>query len=402
MTRVTQPGDAEPIRLIETKAGHRYRVVLDTSPAGVPRRQITRTFNTIREARKFVNDTRADLVAGSFTPPSTETLAQLCERWLESRRDVRPVTLEGYRHWLAPALRHLGSQKVQALTVTDVERLTAWLSSSGGRRGQGLGATSVRSTLVALGQALDLAAREGTVNRNVARLVRRPRTRTRSGTDLLHWQPEQLLRFREHADTHALAGAWRLTLAGMTRADVLGLRWSDIDLETGIVLISQGRVALSRSDHVDDPKSRARRRAVPVEQMHPGTVGALRELWAQQARDQAVAGSAYVGSGMLVVDSIGRPVRPEWYSDEFRRVSAAAGVPSITLHSVRHSLAFWLHREGVAPADAAALLGHTVEVYLSTYLPHSGAIGIASAAAAIGRSAAAGQILLSESTQVAQ
>lgn len=97
----------------------------------------------------------------------------------------------------------------------------------------------------------------------------------------------------------------------------------------------------------------------------------------------------YVDSGLVVVDALGQPVRPEWYSDRFRALCRVSGVPPITLHSVRHSLAFWLHREGVPPADAAALLGHTVEVHLSTYLPHSGASGIASAAQALGRAAAA-------------
>ena len=78
----------------------------------------------------------------------------------------------------------------------------------------------------------------------------------------------------------------------------------------------------------------------------------------------------------------------ETYSHRFQRLCRDAGVTPITLHAVRHSLAFWLHREGVAPADAAALLGHTVEVHLSTYLPHSGASGIASAARALGRASA--------------
>jgi integrase len=93
--------------------------------------------------------------------------------------------------------------------------------------------------------------------------------------------------------------------------------------------------------------------------------------------------------GLVVVDELGQPIRPEWYSDRFRALIRQAGLPPITLHAVRHSLAFWLHREGVTPADAAALLGHTVAVHLSTYLPHSGASGIASAARALGRAAAA-------------
>lgn len=387
--RITAPREAEPIRLVSTTQGVRYRAVLDVAPKGSPRRQVTRTLDTLAEARAFVNATRAGLVAGTYTAPSAETVTELCAWWLGSRRDVRPVTVEGYRNVLAPVLRRIGSRKVQALTVADVEALTAWLLREGGKRGQGLGPRAVRASLVALGQALDVAAREGTVTRNVARLARRPRVRRTAGTDLEHWQPADLLRFREHTDTDQLAGAWRLTLCGMTRADVLGLRWSDVDLTAGVVRISQGRVALDRTSHVDDPKSDARRRALPVEAMHPGTVAALRALSARQAADRLLAGPAYDESGLIVVDALGRPVRPEWYSDRFRALCKAAGVPSITLHSVRHSLAFWLHREGVTPADAAALLGHTVDVHLSTYLPHSGASGIASAAQALGRAAAA-------------
>lgn len=250
----------------------------------------------------------------------------------------------------------------------------------------------MRAALIALGQALDMAAREGTVTRNVVRLARRPRVRNRVGTDLEHWQPAELLKFRQYADTDPLAGAWRLTLCGLTRADVLGLRWVDVDLPAGVVRISQGRVALDHADHpdhIDDPKSEARRRAVPVEAMHPGTVALLRSLSARQAAERLAAGPAYVDSGLVVVDALGVPVRPEWYSDRFRALCGAAEVPSITLHSVRHSLAFWLHSLGVTPADAAALLGHTVDVHLSTYLPHSGSSGIAAAAQAIGRAAAA-------------
>jgi integrase len=410
--RITEPRANEPIRLIRTGNRHRYRVVLDVAPPDAPRRQVTRTFATIKAARAFVTETRAGITSGTYTPPTAETVTDLSARWLDTRRDIRPVTLEGYGNHLAPVLRRLGHRQVQSLTPADMDGLVAWLTREGGARGQGLAPRSVKAALVALGQVLDMALREGTVTRNVARLARRPRVRKVAGTDLLHWQPDHLVAFVEHADTDPLAAAWRLTACGMTRADVLGLRWTDADLDTGVVSISQGRVALDRSDHTDDPKSEARRRALPVEQMWPGTVDRLRSLSARQAADRLRLGPGYGGSltassltvgtassltvptfvdgpGLVVVDAVGRPVRPEWYSDRFRALAREAGLPPITLHAVRHSLAFWLHREGVTPADAAALLGHTVEVHLSTYLPHSGASGITSAARALGRAAAA-------------
>lgn len=392
------PEVCEPIRRIESSTGVRFRAVVDATPRGaVRRRQVTKTLPTLVEARAYVAQVRREVTrAGEFAPAPAETVSSLGDRWLASRVDVRAITVEGYRGALAPVMRYLGAREVQSLTSADVRDLVTWLSRQGGRPsrthpdGRPLGPRSVRAALVALAQAVDLAVEDGTLSRNVVRGVKRPRQAARIGRDLEHWQPAELLRFRSHADSDPLAAAWRLTLCALSRADVLGLRWSDVDLEAGTVTVAQGRVQLhheGQHSHVDEPKSEQRRRTVPVEVIHPGTVALLRSLRARQAADRLRAGAAYSESGLVVVDALGVPVRPEWYSDTFRRTCRAAGVPVIRLHSVRHSLAFWLHKVGVSPADAAALLGHTVEVHLSTYLPDSGSAGIAAAAAALGQAA---------------
>jgi integrase len=394
------PEASEPIRRVEVKSGVRFRVVVDATPHGATkRRQVTRTLRTLAEARETVETIRAEVaLSGEYAPTPAETVEQLCERWLSSRVDIRPVTVEGYRSVLVPVIRRLGAREVQSLTSADIRALVVWMTETGGRptskhpEGRPLGPRTVRGALVALGQAVDLAVSDGTLPRNVVRGVKRPRQTSRVGRDLQHWQPSELVTFRAHADGHEYAAAWRLTLSGMTRADVLGLRWSDVDLEAGTVKIAQGRVQLhdgGERSHVDKPKSEQRRRTVPVEVIHRGTVAMLRTLRARQAADRLRLGSAYEDSGLVVVNARGVPVRPEHYSDMFQRLCKAAGVPVIHLHSVRHSLAFWLHQVGVAPADAAALMGHSVEIHLSVYLPDSGSAGIASAAAALGAAVAA-------------
>jgi integrase len=405
MPRTPTPRSDEPIRTVTTQAGLRYRVVLDTSPKGAPRRQVTKTFDTLKQARTFVTETRAQVAGGDFTTPTPETLRDLTKRWLASRVDVRPITRESYRASLTGPLRRLGDRKVQSLTRTDMTGLVSWLSASGGRptkvhpQGRPLSPRAVRAAMIALSQALDMAVHEGILRTNPARGVKRPRVMERKGTDLEHWQPGDLLKFRDHADADSLAAAWRLTLCGLTRADILGLRWSDVDLGKGTVTVRQGRVALQmdgQASHVDAPKSAQRRRTVPVELIHPGTVALLKSMKTAQAADRLKVGPAYgrstatqdSGTGYVVVDSLGIPLRPEVYSDRFRRLCVSAEVSVIHLHSVRHSLAFWLHSLGVTPADAAALLGHTVEVHLSTYLPESGATGIERAAALLGQDAA--------------
>ena len=95
----------------------------------------------------------------------------------------------------------------------------------------------------------------------------------------------------------------------------------------------------------------------------------LRSLKARQAADRLVIGARYPENGLVVVDRLGRPVQPSAYSDRFVILCRDAGVRQVRLHAVRHTLALMMHRAGIAPADAAALLGHTVQTHLSVYVP---------------------------------
>lgn len=80
------------------------------------------------------------------------------------------------------------------------------------------------------------------------RLARSPRQTKKVGADLEHWTAEEMLSFRRTADADKLAAAWRLTLCGLTRADVLGLRWSDVDLDAGTVTVRQGPLSGGYTD----------------------------------------------------------------------------------------------------------------------------------------------------------
>jgi integrase len=91
------------------------------------------------------------------------------------------------------------------------------------------------------------------------------------------WESAQLIKFRAVADADEWAAAWRLTLCGLRRSEVLGMRWEAIDLERGEAVVQAGRVLLNgKRTATDDPKSTASHRTVSVEEMHPGTVALLR------------------------------------------------------------------------------------------------------------------------------
>jgi integrase len=152
------------------------------------------------------------------------------------------------------------------------------------------------------------------------------------------WEPEELERFRVLADQDQWAAAWRLARCGLRRSEVMGMAWGAVDLERGEVTVSAGRVLLDgHRTAIDDPKSTASRRTVPAEQIRPGTVAMLRALKARQAADRLMIGPGYPDTGLVLVDAIGTPIRPEAYSDRFRALSREAGIPRAVLHSARHT-----------------------------------------------------------------
>ena len=368
--RITKPRDDEPIRLVANKSGVKYRAVVATGqhPDG-RRRQETRTFDTLRDARDWVSETRLSVKRGTYTAPDRATVDAICTAWLESKRDVRAVTLNTYATVLKAVRARLGARKVQDVRRSDVEGFVSWLNTEGGRSGAGVSHRTVVLTLGTLRMVFAYAVAEGLIPASPVETVKPPRKRPQDERRITVWSTDELARFIGTADTDDWAAAWRLTASGLRRSEVLGMTWDDLDPEAGAVTVRQGRVGFgSKSEAVDAPKSKASARTVPVEAMHPGTLALLRSLSAAQAAARLKAGGAWSESGFIVVDALGHPVRPEMYSDRFREVCREAGVPVIRLHDVRHSVATLLHSAGTAPAHAAALLGHGLPVHMATYV----------------------------------
>ena len=382
--RVSQPRPGEPIRVVRNKNGPpRYRAVVTTGmhPDG-RRRQTTRTFPTLSTAREWVAETRLSVQRGTFTAPTRTTVSEFCDRWLASRHDIRPVTRNAYRSVLLSVRARLGHRPVQDLRPSDLNEFIRWLATEGGRAGTGVSHRTVSLTLMVVKQMLRAAVAEGLIPTSPAETVRAPRRRPQDDREVTIWTPDELARFIAAADLDPWAACWRLAASGLRRSEVCGMRWQDLDLDAGSASVRQGRVAFgNKSESVDAPKSKASARVVPIEAMHGGTTVLLRSLKAQQAADRLRAGEAWQESGLVLVDVLGQPVRPELFSDRFREVCRGAGVPSIRLHDVRHSVATMLHAAGIAPAAAASLLGHGLQVHLNTYVtPTQAGLDLAGAA----------------------
>ena len=93
-----------------------------------------------------------------------------------------------------------------------------------------------------------------------------------------------------------------------------------------------------------------------------------------QLLERALAGPAYVDADLVFANELGGMIRPNWLTEWFGKHRKAAGIPTGTLHTLRHTAATLTLTEGVPVHIVAARLGDDPKTVLSTYahlLPQS-------------------------------
>lgn len=179
------------------------------------------------------------------------------------------------------------------------------------------------------------------------------------------WSLEETLDFLTASRRDPLYAAFVLPIAlGLRRGEIVGLRWSDIDLENRVLYVRQQTQRRRGVLYDDDPKSR-RRRVVPLPAL---CIAPLRWHRMRQSAARAKAGEQWHESGYVFTTRTGRQVEPRNIYRSFTRIAESAGIRVIRLHDARHGTATILTAAGVAPRVVMEILGHsqisiTMDVY---------------------------------------
>ncbi|MFG3002158.1 tyrosine-type recombinase/integrase [Streptomyces sp. NPDC048340] len=337
----------------------------------------------------------------------TEALAKLTEKIAASNRGVPAVTAQGslatyLTYWLenvavhhlretthtrytAVAEQHLipglGRKKLAKLTAKDVRtwindlRTVCQCCSRGtdARRDPNAQA-SRRPRCCAIGQccrkrlspltlayihsvlksALEHAVREEEIPRNVARNVRTGTPRPRRFNPLT---TDEARRFLAAVRGHRHAALFELALrTGLRKGELLGLRWEDLDLDTGTAAIRRTLQRTSAGGLTTLPtKTRAseRRIALPAR-----CVQSLKRHHEQQQRESEAAGTTWQHSGHVFTTAQGGSIDPTNLTRAFTTLLRKAGLRRIRFHDLRHSTATLLLEQGIDLVVIKELLGH--------------------------------------------
>jgi integrase len=222
----------------------------------------------------------------------------------------------------------------------------------------------VEQTHTVLHRALRQAGLWGLVLRNPTEAVTVPRPTRREMHTLAE---EEVGRLFQTSRGHRLHALWvLLATTGLRLGEARGLRWTDIDVGAGRMVVNRALQRQTGHGYVFvEPKTARSRRTV---YLAPGTLRALSDHRRRQVEDQLAAGPRWENTGLVFTTPTGRPVDGSWASKWFHRALDQAGLSRLRIHDLRHTAATHLLRRGVHPKVVQELLGHsTISLTLDTY-----------------------------------
>lgn len=377
--RTRQPNGRSSIYLGKDGKWH-GRVTVGVRDDGTPdRRHVER--KTRAEVTDAVRELEKQRDAKTVRKPGKAwTVKAWLTHWIENIAPltVNDNTMVGYgvavRKHLIPGL---GAHRLDKLKPEHIEVLYAKMQANGSKSAT---AHQVHRTFRT---ALNEAVRRGYLGRNPVQLAKAPKT---GEYEVEPYTVAEVQRLLKAADQHRNSARWAVALAlGLRQGEVLGLKWQDVDLDGGFLVVRRSRHRPQYAHGCTEPcgrkagyckqkrrtnpetsttKSRAGRRAVGLPQQLVDLLHAHREA---QDTERQVAGKHWVEGGWVFPDEHGRipSHRLDWA--DWKALLEEANVRDGRLHDARHTAATVLLILGVSERAVMGLMGWSTTAMAARY-----------------------------------
>ena len=271
----------------------------------------------------------------------TYTVGNWLEVWYENYAKIkmRPSTYLTYHGYIENHIKpQLGKIPLNDLSTLHLQQFYKKLLAEGRverieaqKQPKGLSAKTVRNIHQIISSALKLAVEQRLIAHNPADGCALPKAERKEMQTL---PVEQLTSFlREAKDSGVFALYYIDLTTGLRRGELLGLKWSDIDLEKGDLRV-QRQIGRIDGKIIEVPlKTKNAYRTLPL------STDAIDVLMQQRRK---------TGNSEWVFPSpTGGPMSPDSVLHMLHRVLKRAGLPKVRFHDLRHTFATLALQNGV-------------------------------------------------------
>jgi integrase len=336
----------------------------------------TKTCTTKAEAIKKLQRLREDAKTKTSNKSDVVTFGDFADYCLENHatQTCRQSTINGYRDLLERYTKsYLWHMRLRDIDPDHIIKLMKQLES------YGLNHTSRKQVRGVVGKILQMGVEQRIISINAVKLTPVPKKdyfhqKSRVMDPLTQQEAIELIDLTQNHDLGAII---QISIAiGTRRGETLGLKWSDINFETGELKIQRSlkehRVKQkdgSWKTHIgeDDVKTRNSRRTLTLGTL---TLKVLKAERHKQQLQKMVAGNVWQETDYVFTNDIGGPLNPNGVSKRFSKLLKNLGCRHIRFHDMRHTTAVLLLTAATPLEEVSQLLGHSsIGITKDTYAP---------------------------------
>jgi integrase len=173
------------------------------------------------------------------------------------------------------------------------------------------------------------------------------------------WTPQQTGTFLDSVVNDRLYTLWVIiAFLGLRRGEACALSWREVDLDAGVIHVTEEIVTVAYEPHEDTPKS-DNVRDIALDKETTTLLRWWRQRQEAERQQWLEATGEWTDSGRVFTLEDGTEYHPQYFSDRFERLCKKVDLPPIRLHDLRHGSATLALRAGVAMVAVQRRLGHS-------------------------------------------
>ena len=288
-------------------------------------------------------------------------------KWLEDyvRPSVKVRTYERYALIVEQHIKEaIGGAEPDDLTPLVLQSLVAELLRNGNKKtGGGLSANSVNAVISVIQNSLKTAHLLGLAKEYTADKIKRPKLTEKPVECFTLAEQKRIEQAVFAGKKDKMYGILLCLYSGLRIGELMALGWSDIDLAKGILTVSKSCHDGKGGLVIDDPKTAASRRVIPLPKQLLPILKALKKR----------------SDSPFVVSANGKPVSVRSYQRSFELLLKKSDIPHKGFHSLRHTFATRAIECGMDVKTLSEILGHknptvTLNRYAHSLMEHKQAM----------------------------
>ena len=321
---------------------------------------------TEKECRQKLKEVFAKITTGVYVSPNKKKVKDWALEWLDSKENLKPGTRANYKQhidqFIAPILGNIYITDLRPVHCQDFVVQIKKPSADGKQRT----AKTINNIIATLSSMLDSAVRLELIATNPASRLEKPKVVKKAIKVVEKASQAELITAIESSDykhIHLLG-----LHTGARISEILGLRWSRVNLETGEIIID-AQLQRQRKGVTERAIASTKTENVRTVIVPDFVVCMLKDVKRTQAEQRLKAGEHWCNElGLVFTRADGSPMPHTTISNDFKRIAVAIGKPDLSFHALRHTYATDEIASGTDPKTVADTLGHsTVAMTLDVY-----------------------------------